>query len=176
MQPLTTLLEYSLKAWLSDSETCIEDAYKWLFHATLGGEHAVRDESGPRSWLDDEWPTLTEPLPNEPSVVSLRPDRKIIRVNLRPYRSMGRDKEELLHVFVRSARAFRADRDEFIKEWNALGVFLQESQTWEKLTYDGWLRLDEETKAENYPAIDHSQHYLNACNPAYRVMLSELWQ
>ena len=42
------LLAFAETRWRAQPETRIEDAYKWLFHATLGGDHAVRDPRVPR--------------------------------------------------------------------------------------------------------------------------------
>jgi hypothetical protein len=152
----------------------IEDAYKWLFHATLGGEHAVRDDSGPRAWLDREWDVIGEPLPGEANVVELRPDGKIVRVNLRPYKAAGGDKETMLQVFVASARRFHAERVVFETAWSALGERLKEGPIG-RIDRSGWVRLDHEARAEGYPAIEHSENYLRAQNPAYRVVLKDLW-
>ena len=48
------LLDHAFEQWRSTPEMRVEDAYKWLFHATLGGEHAVQDVGGPRNWMDRE--------------------------------------------------------------------------------------------------------------------------
>ena len=52
------LLPFALDAFASDPETRIEDAYKWLYQATCGGEHAVPDEEAARAWLRAEFPRL----------------------------------------------------------------------------------------------------------------------
>jgi len=152
-----------------------EDAYKWLYHATLGGEHAVRDDVGPRLWLDGEWSELGEPVAGEPPVVELRPDGHLIRVNLRPYKAAGGDREALLQAFVASARAFHADRSEFVREWIALREVLANGPVGE-ITGGAWHAIDAEASEAGYPAIEHSESYLAACRPAYRVMLADVWE
>jgi hypothetical protein len=152
----------------------IEDAYKWLFHATLGGEHAVSDDSGPRRWMEREWGTLTAPHENEPEVQPLRPDGKIVRINLRPYRARGGDSEMLLAVFVESAKRFRSDKKEFIREWTGLGQALQ-GKPLGHLTLASWKRLNREMNPLGFPAVHHSVAYEGAYRPAYRVVLKELW-
>ena len=72
-----------------DSELRIEDAFKWLVHATRGGEHAVADGFAVRKWLENEWATLGPPQPGEPPWVPLTADGRIGRLNLRPYRAQG---------------------------------------------------------------------------------------
>jgi len=152
----------------------MEDAYKWLFHATLGGEHAVTDDSGPRQWLDREWETLGKPLPGEREVVSLTPDGKLVRVNLRPYKAKGGDKEMLLAIFVASARSFHADRNVFVHEWRALGERLRKGPVL-GLRYPAWVRLDKSVSSSGYPAIDHTIAFERQYRPAYRVVLGSLW-
>lgn len=168
------LLDHAQAMWRRQPATRIEDAYKWLFHATQGGDHAVRDDSGPRQWMDREWATLGNPLPDEPLVVPLDPQGRLIRVNLRPYRAMGGDKEMLLALFVASAQEFRPERRTFRAEWRSLGKRLQKHEIG-GLTYPEWVRLDRATRAEGYPAIEHSETYLRKAKPAYRVILGSLW-
>ncbi len=168
------LLNYSIEQWRSTPKMQIEDAYKWLFQAALGGEHAVTDDSGPRQWLNNEWPTLTEPKPNEPERQKLTPDGKLIRVNLRPYRARGGDQEFMLAIFVASAQQFYAKKSLFVKEWKALGTKLQQNKV-QALTYNAWQHLDQAAKKQNYPAIDHSRAYEKQYDPAYRVVLGSLY-
>jgi hypothetical protein len=171
---MSPLLRFSIQQWRQMPEMHVKDAYKWLYHATLGGEHAVQDDSGPRQWLESEWPTVGKPLPNEPEIVPLRPDGKIVRINLRPYKHRGGDEEMMLAVFVASARAFKASRAVFIDEWQELGRELAKKPIG-KIDLIGWNRLDRETRSLGYPAIDHSTAYEKAYHPAYRVVLRSLW-
>ena len=173
--PPPSLLDYSIAQWRRAPAMRIEDAYKWLFHATQGGDHAVgEDDSGPRQWMIREWANLTSPMPNEREVVPLDPQGRLIRVNLRPFRARGGDSEMLLAVFVSSARQFRPNRREFISSWNELGKRLQRSSIG-KLTSREWRRLDRETKVLGYAAIHHSPWYESQAKPAYRVVLGALW-
>jgi len=169
-----SLLDFSVEQWKATPEMRVEDAYKWLFHACLGGEHAVTSEAGPRGWMEREWKTLTPPLPHEKEVVPLRPDGKVVRVNLRPYRARGGDQEFLLAVFVASAREFRGDKREFVAHWHALGTRLHRGKIG-RLNYPDWVRLDREAKRDGYPAVEHSEAYLAKYRPAYRVVLGSLY-
>ncbi len=168
------LLDHSLAAWKAKPEMRIEDAYKWLFHAALGGEHAVLDEAAPRAWMDAEWPTVGRPTPGEREVVPLTPDGRLIRVNMRPYKARGGDPEMLLAVFVQSARSFRGDRKAFVAAWEELGSRLK-ARGIGKLSYRGWKRLDDEERPKGFAAIHHSSAYERAYHPAYRVVLADLW-
>jgi len=170
----TALLSFACRQWAKEPETRVEDAYKWLIQATLGGDHAVNDDSGPRRWMDREWDSLGEPLPGEPRFVMLRPDGMLIRVNLRPFKADGGDKEGILDAFVNSANRFRADPSEFIAVWSELGKLLERWPIGE-ITAESWAELDAQARAAGYPAIEHSDAYLASRLPAYRVVLAELW-
>lgn len=151
----------------------IEDAYKWLFQATLGGEHAVHDLKMVRDWLESEWKTLGKPAPSEPLLVPLDPVHKLVRLNLRPFKAQGGTKAQVLALFVSSAKTFHGDRKAFVREWDTLRDRLQGSPIG-RIDLAAWTRLDGETSKQGYPAIDHSAEYERAAKPAYRVVLSSL--
>jgi hypothetical protein len=167
------LLAFARDRWRGDVDLRIEDAYKWLFHATQGGEHAITDPEGPRAWLEREWATLGKPLPGDRLVEPLRPDAAVVRLHLRPFRAQGGKPDELLTAFVVSARAFRADRTGFAAVWRALGDALKAEPLNKALTRADWERLERETASEGYPAIHHSAHYEAVRKPAYRVLTAE---
>ena len=155
-----------------DSELRIEDAYKWLVHATRGGEHAVADGFAVRKWLENEWATLGPPQPGEPPWVPLTADGRIGRLNLRPYRAQGGEPEPLLAAFLASADSFDASPARFRAAWNALGRELKR-QPVGHLTAEEWRRLDREMRAQGYPACHHSPEYEQARHPAYRVLTAD---
>lgn len=171
---LPSLCAYALVQWKTTPQMRIQDAYKWLYQATLGGEHAVRDEQGPRRWLEREWAALTPPGAQEPELVRLTPDGSVLRVNLRPYKSAGRDRDLLLALFVMSAERFRGERGRFLKEWRSLGQLLRRRPQ-AHLTFAAWTSFDRSMSARGFPAVHHSPEYEKAYQPAYRVVLGELW-
>lgn len=168
------IVDFAVRQWRSTPKMQIDDAYKWLFHATLGGEHAVTDEAGPRSWLEAEWNSLVQPLSGEPAAVRLTPDGSLLRVNLRPYKNRGGDHEMLLALFVASARRFHAEKRRFVCAWMALGDRLARRPLG-KITHRDWLSLDRRAMKLGYPAWEHSRAYEQAYKPAYRVVLGSMW-
>ena len=153
----------------SDPELRVEDAYKWLVHATRGGEHAVENEFAVRQWLDQEWASLGPPLPGEPLWISLSPDGRIGRLNLRPFRAQGGSPDALLAAFILGAQSFDASPSRFLAAWKALGRSLR-NESVGHLSFADWRRLDRLMRAKNYPAIHHSPAYAAARSPAYRVL------
>jgi hypothetical protein len=166
------LLAFALNSLAADPETRIEDAYKFLFQAACGGEHAVPDEESARAWLEREWASLGKTLPGEPLEVPLRPDGALVRLNLRPYRDRGGRPDALLAAFLTSARSFEPDRDLFRASWAALGEELA-AHPLGPLNRAEWARLDTAMRAQGYPAVHHSRAYSAARHPAYRVLTGE---
>ena len=161
--------EFFLAQAGAEPEVRSADAYKWLVHATRGGEHAIENEFAVRTWLEMEWATLGPPLENEPLWIPLTPDGRIGRLNLRPYRARGGSPDALHAAFLAGAQSFDASPSRFRAAWNALGRALkQNSQGY--LTYSDWRRLDREMRAQGYPALHHSPEYEQARHPAYRVL------
>lgn len=180
------LLDYALSQWRHTPELGAEDAYKWLFQAALGGEHAVSDSAGARKWLETEWEGLGEPpedstarspnsRPPEVLAESLRADGSILRIHLRPFKSAGGNPDVLLGVFVASARSFRGDKKEFLRAWSALGRRLEAGPIG-RLDHESWKALDEISRPLGYPAVHHSKEYEERYRPAYRVVLASAWR
>lgn len=166
------LVDFAFNRWKSEPQIEIEDAYKWIFHATRGGEHAVPNEDMARRWLEREWQTLGAPEANESVWEPLRADGAIGRLHLRPYRARGGKPDDLLKAFVESSRSFNEDEANFRQAWRDLGERLK-SKAHGKLTWQEWKRLDEKMRAADFPAIHHSQAYEQARRPAYRVLTGE---
>jgi hypothetical protein len=166
------VVPFAEAAFRADPEVRIEDAYKWLFHATRGGEHAVRDEAAVGAWLEREWASLGLPEAGEPLVVGLRPDGALVRLNLRPFKARGGRPDELLSAFLRSARAFQAGGELFEAAWSTLGRRLDARPTGH-LDGPAWRRFDAEARAKGFPASHHSAAYSAAHHPAYRVLTGD---
>ena len=153
----------------ADPELRIEEAYKWLFHATRGGEHAIENPTTARQWLEQEWTTLSPPFPDEPLWIPLDPEGQIGRLNLRPYRERGGSPDALHAAFVAGALSFDSSPKRFRQAWTALGRALR-NQPQGHLTRAEWLRLDRHMRPKGFPAIHHSAPYRTAHQPAYRVL------
>ncbi len=165
----SALLDFAIPKWKADKNVRIEDAYKWTYQATRGGEHAVPDEEMARQWLDQEWQTLGEPFKDEAEWEPLCPGGEVGRLNLRPFKHEGGKEDDLVAAFLASSREYRPDPADFVQAWTELGTRLKK-HPFGKLTYASWQKLDREMKAKNYPAIHHSSAYETTRKPAYRVL------
>lgn len=163
------LLNFAMPIWKNTPEMRIEDAYKWTYQATRGGEHAVPDREMAKRWLDDEWLKIGEEPKHEHEFVPLCPGSEIGRFNLRPFKARGGKADDLLNAFLVSAREYRSEPKAFTDAWAELGKRLKKG-SFGKITQKEWQRLDQEMKKKNYPAVHHSDYYNKAKRPAYRIV------
>jgi hypothetical protein len=171
---VTELLDYALVQWRSRPEIRAQDAYKWLFQATQGGEHGAGD-MGLGTFLEEEWGQVGAPRQGEAPAESLRADGSLLRINLRPFKAAGGRQEVLLAAFIQSIGGFRPDKKLFEDAWSELGRRLQAGPVG-KLQYDQWKDLDSITRPRNYPPLHHSNQYQVNYAPAYRVVLARVWR
>lgn len=172
----SALLDFAIPKWKADPNVRIEDAYKWLYQATRGGEHAAPDRESAKQWLEIEWQSLGKPLSGETLWEPLCHDGSIGRLNLRVYKSSGGKMDDILDAFLVSSREvssreYREVGSSFTDSWQEFGARLKRKRTG-KLTYGEWSRLDAEMRPKNYLAIHHSQQFDEAHHPAYRVLTS----
>jgi|SRR5690606_40445370 hypothetical protein len=164
------LVTFALDAWHASPAVRIEDAYKWLFQATRGAEHAVQDVGAARDRLLREWDRLADGGdPDRHPIEHLRPDGAIVRVHLAPLKARGVDAVAVTQAFLDSARAHTADVGSFARVWDALRLRLRVAPAGE-VTLGAWERLDAATRRAGFPPVHHSDTYRAACAPAYRVM------
>jgi hypothetical protein len=163
------LVAFALEALAATPDARVDDAYKWLFQATRGAEHAAASHFAAAAWLDREWDSLAMPCQPEPLVQSLRPDAVIVRLNLRPCRAQGMPRNDVLRAFLESAARFCGNASAFTDAWRALGVRLSEGEHGH-LRRDRWQRLDVRMRASGYGPVHHSASYRSAYDPAYRVL------
>jgi len=171
----TALLDFAIPKWQADKSTHIEDAYKWIYQATRGGEHAAPDREMAKQWLENEWSSLDAPFAKETLWEALCKDDSIGRLNLRVYKQRGGKVDDILDAFLTSAREYKESGTAFVNTWLEFSKRLSKRSV-NKLTYGEWARLDAKMKAKSYPAIHHSKAYEDARRPAYRVITGTQYQ
>lgn len=168
----SALLDFAAPIWKSEPAMRIEDAYKWIFQATRGGEHAIPDTASAKKWLDSEWSVAAKPLQGESLWTPLCPDGSIGRLHIRKFKAADGNEDDILRAFLNSANRFENKPEIFISTWLEFGKRLKQAHLG-KLTYKHWKKLNEKMKAENYPAIHHSKAYEKAFRPSYRIMTGQ---
>lgn len=148
------------------------DIYKLIHQASLGSEHAVRDEEQARRWMEKEIADLGTG-PDEPVIDPISPQGDLLRIHLRPFLRWGGDVQSLLQAFVRTANEFQGSLDRLKEHWLAvetmaekgkLGIALEEVRAF-------WSAME----ARNFPAAHHSPFYQERYRPAYRVVARQFY-
>jgi len=145
----------------------LEDVYKLLHQAALGGGHAVDDEASARRRLDDEIAALGDG-PEEPAQDLISPDGKLARIHLRGFLAAGGDPAELHRAFVASARGYPAAPDKLEKFCGCLGELAGAGGI--PFAQQDVVHYFAEIARAGYPVVHHSQAYREAYKPAYRVV------
>ncbi len=162
-------MDFALPQWAQDANFQIEDAYKWIFQATRGGEHAAPSREMAREYLNEEWQTLAKPSAGEALWQPLCADGEIGRLNLRPFRARGGNAEKAADAFVKSSLDFQGTEKDFLAAWRELGKRLRKKRQG-NLSYKTWRHLDSTMRKQKYPAIHHSKIYEDSEHPAYRIL------
>lgn len=147
------------------------DLYKLLHTATMGSEHAMTDTAGIRAWMTNEVATMGEG-PAEQLVDTIAPNGAVVRVNLRPWVAAGRSTDSLLYAFMKTAAVFPADTAYLSRYLATAESLAVEGKTPFGLTE--WRDLILVEQSRGYPAIHHSDQYVAAYRPAYRVVAGPL--
>ena len=147
------------------------DLYKFLHQAFFGPGHAILDPDAAARWLDSEFEDLGPSSESEAPCEVLGGRPILVRVNLRPFVARGGDVTELLDAFVATAGEVRGDSGQMGEAIEIVVRWLR-SDGLENLA-DALDRLGDELAPKGYPAIHHSEAYLEAYHPAYRVVTSE---
>ncbi|MFH1195449.1 MAG: hypothetical protein V1720_07030 [bacterium] len=145
----------------------VDDVYKFIHQASFGSEHAVKDTSGVRKWMDREIAGLDYSI-NDELIDTLSSDGRIVRINLRPYLKAGYNPEILLTAFIETANNFRGSIETFKSYWAVAEELASEG----KYLFDkeGMIKLFDEMSEFGFPAVHHSEEYADEYKPAYRVV------
>lgn len=162
----------------------IGDLYKTLHQAALGGGHMVSDSAAAGRALAREMAALGEG-PDEPLVDTLGAGGSFARIHLRPFRDRGGSEARLLAAFLGSAERGRggsagaetpaagtADSAAWVCALETFRSMVREgSLPWPRVEVDDYLDRREE---EGFPVVHHSDDFVRAHAPAYRVVAVEL--
>ncbi|MFH0988412.1 MAG: hypothetical protein V1799_00155 [bacterium] len=151
----------------------IQDYYKLVYQAAMGNEHLMVDTSALSQYLFAELASVNANL-NEPLLEFISPDSSLARINLRPFKALGRNPKELLDAMLKTAKVFIKSRDNLQNWWSDI----------EKLSLDTLITCKkadlqqyfQSIQRQNYPAQHHSQQYASFYKPAYRVALVKYLQ
>ena len=145
-----------------------EDLYKFLHQAVYCPGHAISDREAAEAWMEREIESVDPPIEGELSCEALGGEPPLVRVNLRPFVVRGFDSDQLLEAFIASAILARGTT-------RRMEVVLVLATSYVQCAGRGELApelrvLATELFKKGYPAIHHSEAYVEAYKPAYRVV------
>jgi hypothetical protein len=145
-----------------------DDLYKFLHQAVYGPGHAIPNREAAAEWLRREKESIGPSLEGEASCEALGGEPPFVRVNLRPFIANGGDFDQLLEAFVATANHERGTT-------RRMEVVLSLAASYVQCAGRGELAPELETLTaelaeQGYPAIHHSDAYVEAYAPAYRVV------
>jgi hypothetical protein len=144
------------------------DLYKFLHQAVYGPGHAIPNRESAAVWMEREIEDLGPPLEGELPCEVLGGEPPLVRVNLRPFVASGGSADLLFEAFVASANLERGSS-------RRMEVVLSLAISYVQCAGRGELApelrtLTTELSKKGYPAIHHSEAYVEAYEPAYRVV------
>lgn len=147
------------------------DVYKLLYQGVLGPEHLIASAEDFATRLRAEYRAVS-PDRAESLWEAVRPDGALVRLNLRPFKALGGDVEQLIAACLRTAERVWGTKEELRDVW-ATFVELCRAGRWgifplpEVLAFSAWLGK------HDYPSVHHSARYREASKPAYRLISGE---
>jgi hypothetical protein len=149
----------------------MEDLYKLVFQAAMGSEHAVPNRTAVQDYMQKELASLGDG-PDEPLIDPISPDGEIARVHLRPYIRAGADLSRLLEAFIETSNRHRGNTRHLKRWWRFAAQQMQQG----RLPFDSHQARSflQQMETQDFPAVHHSQIYLEHYRPAYRVVLRGL--
>jgi hypothetical protein len=165
-EQLKALIDFHLDHY---DNLAVQDIYKLLHQGVNGPKHLLADVEEAHRYLLKEWRGV-EGNTATPLIDPISLDRKIIRINLRPYKAQGGDVNALWRVFYSSARDIEPNIDRFGRLWERFCTCCKEGLL--PFSVEEAERVREEMAPRGYPPKHHSPAYREANKPCYRVVLT----
>ena len=158
----------------------IADAYKLLYQACMGPEHAIPDPLSVETWLLEEWESIeigpekeSRADPEEDLYEELSLHHPIFRINLRAAKARNIEPSQILEEFVRLGHEFPKNRRVLENAWETVSRKIRAGNI--ALPDAGGLdEFDEMVREKGYPPMHHSREYAEAYKPSYRLVGSEV--
>ena len=155
-----------------------QDLYKFLHQGVLGPAHAVVDVQKARRWLAREWSQLAErdPAPTGPLLTPLRPDGRLVRLDLPGLRRIlpraerspgGAALDTVAATFARTAATWPRETATLAALWRAATA---DTALWRAHFTGAELAAFEAERGTGWPAVHHSESYRRRHAPHYRVV------
>ena len=149
----------------------LRDIYKLIFQGVMGSEHLISSPQGFINYLAEEF----EPLQPDPSgrlMEPIRPDKTLLRINLRPYKARQLNPDVLIPPLLETARYFKGETSELRISWMEFVHACQQGQ-FPSFDHDQTHQFTAWLEELDFPAVHHSETYNREYMPAYRLIATE---
>ncbi len=154
------------------SPLLVQDIYKLVHQAAFGPDHARED--GESQELERDSRRGERIGKKERLLEWLDPWGELLRIHLRLFEKSGGRLRELSRMFQDSIRLFKGDQDKFQTMSGWLLQFADEGSI--PFTREEIEIFWKSREKEKYAPVHHSDVYVNANQPCYRVILRSVWE
>ena len=148
----------------------LQDLYKLLHQAVLGSEHAIQDVSQAQTWLEQEASDLA-PGFMTPLIEPIAPRGKMLRVHLRPYLACTLNLAPLLSGFIHTAEHHQGSLDGLQAVLSQVETVVDQADL--PFSVPEIREFFQDMDRRGFPAVHHSETYVENYQPAYRVVSSD---
>jgi hypothetical protein len=149
----------------------VKDVYLLLFQGTMGPKRMIYDDSRFEDQLREEFSQVSTDE-TIPLWENLRPDGEIVRLNLAPYKARGGDAGTLSTLCLWTLSSFKGSLDDLKESWDTFKRLCRDGRL-RKFDLEKLVKLDEWAVRHNYLPAQHSEAYITAYHPAYRLIRRE---
>lgn len=151
----------------------IEDLYTLLYQSTCGAKHYIENRHHCERMLKEEWKDLGKLLKGEPLLEMIDPKGEILRVNLRVYKKIGGNRSRIYHLLIDSMSEFKESKEQLVQYWEIVLDMAVRNEF--QFSLPALNKFWSHVKKNNFPVCHHSESYVDANRPAYRIVLKSLW-
>jgi hypothetical protein len=144
------------------------DVYKLLYQGVRGPEHIIVSPKAFVERLEEEWDAL-DLAGNDPLWESIRPDGRLLRLNLRPFKADGGHLDRLVTACLETSRASWGTQADLQQTWEGFAKGCRE-RLLPGLALDPVESFTSWLEANGFPPVHHSERYRSLYRPAYRLV------
>lgn len=144
------------------------DVYKLLYQGILGLKHLVASPGEFATRLRTEYEVVCSD-DSGPLWEAVRPDWRLGRLNLRPFKARGGDVELLIAACLQAAERTWGTPEELRAAWATFVAVCQAGQ-WQVFALPEVLAFSVWLTDHGHPTVHHSARYREAYEPAYRLV------
>jgi len=147
-----------------------QDIYKFVYQGVLGPYHLTTEKEKMIAYLRHEYQHINADS-SIPLIEKIAPDDRYIRINLKAYKAKNYDLSLLGDILFKSCQP--GDQQHLISTLDEIDNLIMSGRVF--YHQQQWQPYYAKIKTENYFTPHHSQQYIEAYDPAYRVVAKNIW-